>query len=85
MLLSVLENPQMELEDSININYGILEYIFKRLDGKMICVKQIILCLVTLSTKVKMILSTSSKDQMILKETKITSEKGDLVKLEPDF
>ena len=41
----------MEFEDSINITYGILDYIFQILDTEDVPVKQIIPCLAILSQK----------------------------------
>ena len=41
----------MEFEDSINITYGVLDYIFQILDSENVQVKQKMLCLTILLPK----------------------------------
>ena len=55
------QQVQVELEDSINITYGILDNIFEILGTENVPVKKIIPCLAILSKKVKVILLTLSK------------------------
>ena len=45
------QQVQVELEDSINITYGVLDTIFKMLDTEKLPVTQIIPCLAILSKK----------------------------------
>ena len=59
---------QVELEDSINIAYGILENIFQILNTENGPVKQIIPCLAIISKKVKTTLPTSSKNPYFCKK-----------------
>ena len=60
----------MELEDTINITYGTLAYIFQILDTENVAVTLIIPCLAILSQKkVKMILPTSKKPHNFVRET----------------
>ena len=46
-----VQEVQVELEDSINITYGVLDTIFKMLDTEKVPVTQIIPCLAILSKK----------------------------------
>ena len=70
LIVSVLRNlqVQVELEDPISIIYSILDHIFQILDTTNVLVKQIIPCQTILSQKSKMILPTSSKNHIILRE-----------------
>ena len=45
------QQVQVELEDSINITYGVLDTIFKMLDTEKVPVTEIIACLAILSKK----------------------------------
>ena len=69
---SALRNQQVqELEDYINITYGILDNILQILDTENVPVMQIIPCLAILSKKLKVILSTlSKKPDDFMRETK---------------
>ena len=69
---SALRSQQVqELEDYINITYGILDNILQILDTENVPVMQIIPCLAILSKKLKMILSTlSKKPDDFMRETK---------------
>ena len=53
LIVPVLRNQQVqvELQNSINITYGILDNIFQILDAENVPVKQIILCLAIISKK----------------------------------
>ena len=53
LIVSALRSQQVEveLEDSINITYGVLDTIFKMLDTEKLPVMQIIPCLAILSKK----------------------------------
>ena len=60
------QQVQVELEDSINITYGILDNIFQILGTEIVSVTQIIPCLANLlKKKVKVISSTLSKSQQL--------------------
>ena len=64
-IVSALEtrNHQVELkEDPINITYGLLNQIFKVLDGEDISAKQIILCLATLPKKSENVIANIVKE-----------------------
>ena len=67
LIVSALRSQQVqvELEDSINITYGILDNIFQIFDTENVSIMQIIPCLAILMKKKKMkvILSTLSKSQ----------------------
>ena len=54
LIVSTLRSQQVHVEllkDSINITYGILNYIFQILDSENVLVMQIIPCLAILSKK----------------------------------
>ena len=51
----------MEFEDSINITFDILDYIFQRLETEDVPVKQIMPCLAFYQKKVKMLLPNMKK------------------------
>ena len=63
LTVSVLRSQQVpvELQNSINITYGILDNIFLILKAENVLVKQIIPCLVINRKKAKMIWTTLSK------------------------
>ena len=68
LIVSALRSQQVqvELEDSINITYGILDNIFQIFDTENVSIMQIIPCLAILmkkKKKMKVILSTLSKSQ----------------------
>ena len=82
-------NHQVELkEDPINITYGLLDQIFKVLDGENISANQIISCLATLSKKSENVIANIvKKTHNFVKKTKsyLQNNPNDLEKLHPDF
>ena len=61
----------MEFEDSTNITYGILDYIFQVLDTEDVPVKQIVSCLAILSQKSENdITNIIKKSQNFVRKTK---------------
>ena len=70
ILVSVLRTQQVELEDSINIMYGILDQIFKVWDNEDVRVKQIIPYLDTLSKKTENDTAKIKKPHGFMKKTK---------------
>ena len=78
----------MELQNSINITYGILDNIFQILDTENVPVKQIIPCLTILLKKSQNdIANIVKKPHNFMRKTKSYLEKhpNDLEKLNPDF
>ena len=62
----------MELEDSLNITYGVLDQIFKVWDDEDVPVKQIITCLDTLSNKTENDIANIKKPHSFVKKIEIT-------------
>ena len=78
----------MELQNSINITYGILDNIFQILDAENVTVKQIMPCLAILSKKSEIdIVNIVKKTHNYIRKTKSYLKKypNDLQKLYPDF
>ena len=68
LIVSALRSQQVqvELEDSINITYGILDNIFQILDTENVTVTQIIPCVaILLKKKVEVLSPTLSKSQKL--------------------
>ena len=90
LIVSVLRSQQVqvELQNSINITYGILDNIFQILDSGNVPVKQIIPCLTILSKKSENdIANILKKTHNFIKKTRSYLKKypNDLEKLHPDF
>ena len=90
LIVSVLRSQQVqvELQNSINITYGILGNIFQILDTENVPVKQIIPCLTILSKKSENnIANIVKKIHNFIRKTKSYLKKNpnDLEKLHPDF
>ena len=90
LIVSALRSQQVqvELEDSINITYGILDIISKILDTEKVAVMQIIPCLAILLKKIVSDISkTVKKSHNFISKTKnyLNKNPNDTEKLDPYF
>ena len=82
------QQVQVELEDSINITYGVLDTIFKMLDTEKVPVTQIIPCLAILSKKRESdIANIVKKPHNFMRKTKsyLRKNPNGIEKLHPNF
>ena len=89
LIVSVLsQQAQVELQNSINITYGILGNILQILDAENVPVEQIIPCLAILSKKSENDIANIVKNpHNFIRKTKSYLKKNpnDLEKIHPDF